>query len=61
MVFILNSVWPKILKVIWALYQNLKYSGILKKILHGFYNKFVKFQRILTNISITLKKLITKN
>jgi hypothetical protein len=32
-----------------------------KKILHGFYNKFVKFQRILANISINLKILITEN
>jgi hypothetical protein len=29
---------------------------VLKKILHGFYNKFVKFQRILAYISKLAKK-----
>jgi hypothetical protein len=40
-------------KIFWHLF--------FKKIFHGFYNKFVKFKRILANISITLKILIIEN
>ena len=39
-------------KIFWHLF--------FKKIFHGFY-KFVKFKRILANISITLKILIIEN
>jgi hypothetical protein len=44
----------KSLKLFEYFFLNKKYFGIKKKILHGFYNKFVKFHRIVTYISKVL-------
>jgi hypothetical protein len=58
-IFILNCINPK--NYLSIISKAKIFYHFLKNILYGFYNTFVKLQRILANISITLKILILEN